>query len=127
VSSLIEVNELPGTANAHSFVGADHGGVPVSLIFVHSAPGAGPELHRHPYPEVFVVEVGEATFRVADAEVVAGPAQIVIAPAGTYHGFTNTGAGELRLTAIHTAPEFSTEWLAQPDPQWASRSEGRAG
>jgi mannose-6-phosphate isomerase-like protein (cupin superfamily) len=98
----------------------------VSLILVHSAPGAGPELHRHPYPEVFVIEAGVATFRVADAEVVAGPGQIVIAPAGEYHGFTNSGRGELRLTAIHAASEFSTEWLARPDPAWASRSERSA-
>jgi hypothetical protein len=70
-----------------------YGDVPVSLMLVHSAPGAGPAVRRHPYAEVF---------------------------ADIPHGFTNTGSGELRLTAIHCAPAFKTDWVAAPDPQWAS-------
>jgi len=34
---------------------------------------------------------------------------------------TNSGAGELRLTAIHGASRFNTEWLAGPDPAWSSK------
>ena len=45
--SLIQIDDLPDTEHAHEFVGADHGDVPVSLILVDSAPGAGPALHRH--------------------------------------------------------------------------------
>lgn len=40
-------------------MGAEHGDVPFSLILVHSRPGVGPKLHRHPYAEVFVVESGQ--------------------------------------------------------------------
>jgi quercetin dioxygenase-like cupin family protein len=111
MSPLIDLNDLPHGESSHSLVGAHHG-LPVSIILVHSAPGAGPALHRHPYPEVFVIEAGEATFEVGGAEVVARAGQIVIAPANAWHGFENTGSGELRLTAIHPAAEFSTEWLA---------------
>jgi quercetin dioxygenase-like cupin family protein len=110
MNSPIDVDGLPHGESSHSFVGADHG-VPVSIILVHSAPGAGPELHRHPYPEVFVIEAGRATFTVDGAEIPAEGGQIVIAPANAVHGFKNTGTGELRLTAIHTSAEFSTEWL----------------
>ena len=52
---LIGHDELPGTAEADQFVGARHGGVPVSFFLVHSRPGASPELHTHPYPEVFIL------------------------------------------------------------------------
>jgi mannose-6-phosphate isomerase-like protein (cupin superfamily) len=44
----------------------------------------------------------------------------VIAPANAAHGFTNTGPVELRITAIHTAAEFTTEWLGDPDAEWTS-------
>jgi mannose-6-phosphate isomerase-like protein (cupin superfamily) len=49
--------------------------------------------------------------------------QIVVGPANVPHGFTNAGTEPLRLTAIHGAADFDTEWLAEPDPQWASKPE----
>ena len=49
--------------------------------------------------------------------------QLAVARPGVPHGFTNTGAGELRLTAIHGAGRFDTEWLAGLDPAWASKPE----
>ena len=122
---LIDVDDLPHTAHAHEFIGADHGDVPVSLILVHSPPGTGPAMHRHPYPELFVVEAGEATIRVGEAELVAHDGQIAIAPANVPHGFMNTGTVELRLTAIHTASKFDTEWLAETDREWASKPPDR--
>jgi mannose-6-phosphate isomerase-like protein (cupin superfamily) len=119
--SVVDLDDLPHTEHAHEFVGADHGDVPVSLILVHSAPGAGPAVHRHPYAEVFVVESGQATFELGESRIVVEGGQIVIGPADIPHGFTNTGSGELRLTAIHCAPAFKTDWVAAPDPEWASQ------
>lgn len=121
VPPLIELDDLPRTRHAHEFVGADHGDVPFSIILVHSAPGAGPALHRHPYAEVFVIESGQATIRLGEDEVVARGGQIAVAPPNVPHGFTNTGDGELRLTAIHGASRFDTEWLAGRDAVWASK------
>ncbi|MFL5679994.1 MAG: cupin domain-containing protein [Chloroflexota bacterium] len=117
----IEYDELAHTESAHDFVGADHGDVPFSVILVHAAPGVGPRVHRHPYAEVFLLESGEGTFRVGDEEIVARGRQILVAPSGVAHGFTNTGTSELRLTAIHGAPRFVTEWLDEPDLAWTSR------
>lgn len=111
---LITRGDLPGAANAGELVGAEHGGLPVSLILVAHASGAGPRLHRHPYPELFVIHAGQAEFEIDDDRVVATAGDIAVAPAGAAHRFTNTGTGELRLTAIHTAPRFDTEWL-EPD------------
>jgi mannose-6-phosphate isomerase-like protein (cupin superfamily) len=91
------------------------------VILVHSKPGVGPKLHRHPYPEVFVVESGQATFRIGDETVVVEGGHVVVSPSGEAHGFTNTGTGELRLTAIHASGRFNTEWLEGPDATWASR------
>jgi mannose-6-phosphate isomerase-like protein (cupin superfamily) len=110
MSPVIQLDDLSHSENSHVFIGADHD-VPVSMFLIHTAPGRGPALHRHPYPELFVVESGRATFRVGDGEVIAEHGQIVIAPANTPHGFTNTGSDELRMVGIHTAPEMQTEWL----------------
>jgi len=88
---------------------------------VHSQPGVGPKVHRHPYAEVFVVESGQATFRLGDGEVVVGGGHVVVGPPNVPHGFTNSGTGELRLIAIHGAGRFNTEWLAGDDLVWTSR------
>lgn len=119
VSNLIKRDQLAGTSHSHELIGEEHD-VPVSLILVHSGPGTGPAMHRHPYAEVFVIESGRATFRVDDTELIGEAGEIVIAPAGAYHGFTNIGHGELRLTAIHTAPKFNTEWRDEPDAEWVT-------
>lgn len=114
---LIKSGDLVGPPEGRRFVGADHGGVPVSLFVVEAPPGSGPELHRHPYPEVFVLAAGEAEFEVGDARVVAVSGDIVIAPAGVPHRFTGIGTTQLRLTAIHTAAVMDTEWLTATSDQ----------
>jgi mannose-6-phosphate isomerase-like protein (cupin superfamily) len=118
---VIPLAELDPTPHSNEFIGAEHGGVPFSVILVHSQPGIGPKLHRHPYAEVFIVEAGEATFRLGDDTVVVSAGHVVVGPPDVPHGFTNTGIGELRVVAIHGAPRFVTEWLAGDDPTWRSR------
>ena len=119
---ILELDDLEHTRHAHELVGAEHGDVPFSVILVHSQPGVGPKLHRHPYAEVFIVEAGQATFRIGDQTVLVEEGHIVISPSGEAHGFTNTGSGELKLVAIHGASRFNTEWLAGEDPAWTSAS-----
>ncbi len=116
---LIRRSDLPGPADSHRFIGAEHGGLPISLFLVDDRPGAGPLLHRHPYSELFIIQSGRADFEIDDARLVATAGDILIAPAGTAHRFTNTGDEQLRVTAIHTAPSMNTEWL---EP--AERTEG---
>jgi mannose-6-phosphate isomerase-like protein (cupin superfamily) len=120
VAAPIDLDELPHSEHSHEFVGADHGDVPFCLILVHSAPGVGPRLHRHPYAEVFVVESGEATFQLGDQSFLARQGQVIVGPPDIPHGFTNTGRTELRLTAIHGAARFDTRWVGGEDPAWAS-------
>ncbi len=119
--SIVPLDELEHSRHSHEFVGAEHGHVPFSIILVHSEPGVGPKLHRHPYTEVFVIESGRATFQIGEQNIVVDEGHIVVSPPGEAHGFTNTGSGDLRLTAIHSSPRFNTEWLAGADPVWASK------
>jgi mannose-6-phosphate isomerase-like protein (cupin superfamily) len=110
-SIRIRQADLPGSPDAQRFIGAEHGGVPISLFLVDHQPGAGPLLHRHPYTEVFVIHAGEARFEIDEIRLTATAGDILIAPAMSAHRFTNTGEAQLRVTAIHTAPEMDTEWL----------------
>src|SRR5262245_63850628 len=119
--TIVDFDDLEHTQHAHEFVGAEHGDVPFCLILVHSRPGVGPKVHRHPYPEVFVVEAGQATFRIGEATTVVEAGHVVVSPAGEAHGFVNSGSGELRLVAIHGAPRFDTEWLEGADDVWSSK------
>ena len=107
----IRPSELPGPPGGRSFVGADHGGVPISLFLVDVRPGSGPRLHRHSLPEIFVIDTGQATFQIDDSRLAAHAGDILIAPAGSAHRFTSTGEDQLRLTAIHTASTMETDWL----------------
>ena len=107
---MIRVEDLPGGQNAETFNGHEHG-ASVSMFLSHNRPGTGPELHRHPYEEIFVVREGEATFTVGDDEVAAQADDILVVPPETPHKFVNTGSERLRMTAIHHAPSFDTEWL----------------
>jgi quercetin dioxygenase-like cupin family protein len=120
-AEILPLDALEHTEHAHELVGAEHGGVPFSVILVHSRPGVGPKLHRHPYAEVFLVEDGQATFRIGDETIVVEGGHVVVSPPNQPHGFTNTGDGELRLVAIHGASRFTTEWLAGDDPTWTSK------
>ena len=73
--------------------------------------GVGPRLHRHPYPETFIIRKGSARFTVGDETIDAHEGQIVIAPADTPHKFENLGPGPLETIDIHPNEVFVTEWL----------------
>jgi quercetin dioxygenase-like cupin family protein len=109
--SMTHAHDLPGSPAARRFIGADHGGAPLSMFLVDGEPGSGPGLHRHPYAEVFVVHSGQARFEVDDAVIAAAAGDILVAPAGSAHRFTNSGGEPLRMTAIHAAPRMETDWL----------------
>jgi len=62
VALHIRDDELPGTSESRTFLGRDHGEVPVSFFIQASPPGHGPGPHRHPYAEVFVLHEGSGSF-----------------------------------------------------------------
>ena len=107
---VVDVGEL-GPGDSYTFVGAEHGGVPVSFILDRSEPGRGPALHRHPYDEVWFVGDGHAMFTAGDRTLAAGPGSIVVVPGGTPHAFQNSGTAPMRMVCIHTRARLETEWL----------------
>jgi mannose-6-phosphate isomerase-like protein (cupin superfamily) len=58
----------------------------VSIIFARLEPGQpGPKLHKHPYPETFVVRQGRAVFIAGDQRIDAVAGDIVVVPPDTPH------------------------------------------
>jgi mannose-6-phosphate isomerase-like protein (cupin superfamily) len=94
----LRVSRTASLFEGHRHAGAD---VNVSCFVVATPPGGGPVLHTHPYPEVFVVQEGEATFTAGDEEVEVTGGYVVVVPAETPHRFVNTGEDTLRLVGIH--------------------------
>jgi NAD(P)-dependent dehydrogenase (short-subunit alcohol dehydrogenase family)/quercetin dioxygenase-like cupin family protein len=111
VTQLIGKQELPNNGSVYTFEGYLYSDVDVSFFLSDTAPGKGPDLHKHPYDEVFVVQEGELTFTVGEETIKATGGQIVIAPAGARHKFVNSGAGRARHIDIHASRRMITEWL----------------
>jgi quercetin dioxygenase-like cupin family protein len=109
---ILRFDDLTHANNSFEFEGADHGGAGVSFFIVDAAPGRGPSLHTHEYPEIFIMLEGQAIFRGPDGETEVGAGHVVVVPAGEPHGFTATGDGS-RQVNIHASPRFVTEWLEQ--------------
>ena len=91
--------------------GYQFGGANVCLIFVVLPPGGGPNLHRHPYEEVFIILEGQARFTAGSATVDARAGQVLVVQPGVPHKFMNSGSGRLRQIDIHANDRFVTEWL----------------
>ena len=108
---VIDQDRLPVSGRSHEFEGAEHGGVEVSFILVDLPPGAGPSLHSHPYPEVFIVQAGRAVFTAGEEERTVEAGQVVVVPAGVAHAFVNPGPGRLRQVDLHPSASFDTRWL----------------
>jgi mannose-6-phosphate isomerase-like protein (cupin superfamily) len=105
-------DDLPLSTIAREFVGAERDGMGVLPPLRRRCSGTqGPRLHRHPYAEIFIVQEGEATFLLGDAERLVRAGEIVVVPAGHWHGFVNSEDGPLRQIDIHVSPRFVTEWL----------------
>lgn len=91
-----------GESRTIRFEGREAGG-PVSVFLVDAAPGQSSSLHVHPYAETWVVKRGEAAFIVGDEAAHASSGDIVVAPAGVPHRWTNSGNDRLELVCIHPA------------------------
>ncbi len=98
----LHLTDLPGHATAARFEGREHGSS-VSFFLSTSRPGGGATPHVHPYDETFDVHAGESTFTVGGERIVCGPGDVVVVPAGTVHGFENTGDGPLLQIGIHAS------------------------
>ncbi len=87
------------------FHGADSDFGAVSLVINETAAGNGPPLHTHSYDEIFVVVDGQSTFTIQDGGnstiVELRTGDVARIPAGTPHGWKNTGDRAVRQVDIH--------------------------
>ena len=100
----------PAGRTGGEFEGEEHGSQ-VSFFVVDNEPGRGPDLHRHPYSETFVVLAGSGRFHRDGEEIEAAAGDVVVVEPGQAHGFKATGDERLEMVAIHAAPRFDTEWV----------------
>ena len=107
----IRAGELePSPGGTITFEGEPYGSG-VSFFLVHNQPGEGPDLHRHPYPETWIVRSGKARFTADGQELEAGPGDILVVGANTPHKFKNGGEERLDIVCIHASPKIIQENL----------------
>jgi mannose-6-phosphate isomerase-like protein (cupin superfamily) len=77
---------------------------PISIFVTEFPRGRGPDLHLHPYPEVFLVEAGTAAFTVGDDSFTVAAEHVVVVPAQTPHTFKGAGDDTLRVVSVQPSP-----------------------
>lgn len=107
---VVRFPEIKQSETALLFVGRDHG-ANVSFFIINCRRGEGPDPHRHPYEETFVVLEGATDFTVEGETVHVEGGNIVVAPAGLVHSFRGASGGVTRQVNIHPAAEMMTEWI----------------
>lgn len=95
----------PGRAGTVKFEGESYGSG-VSFFLVNNRPGMGPNLHKHPYSETWIVRSGKACFTADGQEIEAGPGDILVVGPETPHKFKNIGDGRLDIICIHSSPRM---------------------
>jgi quercetin dioxygenase-like cupin family protein len=99
MARVIPIEDLRRSQTAALFEGGDE--VAGSVFVTEYRRGQGPDLHVHPYAEVFVVETGTATFTAGDEQLTVEGGHIVVVPAQTPHGFKGAGDDLLRVVSFH--------------------------
>jgi|SRR5215212_389641 len=105
---VIDIDRLPGGESASRFDGHEHK-ASVSFFISRNRPGSGPDLHRHPYEETFIVQDWEVRFTVGESTMEATTGDIFVVPAGTPHKLLSYGTERLRQIGIHPVARMETE------------------
>ena len=101
--AIVPANALRiGSGRTLKFEGRAYGSG-ISYFFVDNDPGQGPDLHRHPYPETWVVLEGEVRITIGDDTLTATAGDTATVGTGIWHGFKNCGTGRLRIMCIHAS------------------------
>jgi mannose-6-phosphate isomerase-like protein (cupin superfamily) len=108
---MIPAGEIaPSPGGTVTFEGAPYGSG-VSFFLVNNEPGAGPDLHKHPYSETWIIRSGRARMTADGEDIEAGPGDIVVVSAETPHKFKNVGTERLDIICIHASPRLIQEAL----------------
>lgn len=108
--TIVRIEDIRRSESAAVFIGRKHG-ANVSFFIVSCRRGEGPESHRHPYEETFVVQEGSTEFTVGAETFEVDAGSIVVAPAGVMHSFKGASDGITRQVNIHPVAEMVTEWM----------------
>jgi mannose-6-phosphate isomerase-like protein (cupin superfamily) len=112
VYQVIREGEIPRSPGGTlTFEGESHGSG-VSFFLVYNEPGQGPDLHRHPYSETWIVRSGKALITADGESFEAGPGDMAVVGQETPHMFKNIGTERLDIICIHASPRFIQEALA---------------
>jgi len=95
----------PTPAGTVKFEGEPYGSG-VSFFLVNNQPGKGPDLHKHPYSETWIVHSGKARITADGQEIEAGPGDIIVVTSETPHKFKNIGTDRLDIICIHASPRM---------------------
>ncbi len=106
---ILRIADIRRNQTAAVFVGREHG-ANVSFFIISCRRGEGPDPHRHPYEETFVVQEGTSEFTVEGETFEVQAGSIVVAPAGAIHSFKGASDGVTRQVNIHPVAEMVTEW-----------------
>jgi len=107
----IRQRDLRHRGSSHHFVGAEQGGVGISVFLFSGLAGSGPGPHRHPYDEVQFIREGRGLWNVDGVEFEAGAGDILVIKAGEIHSFKAIGDGPLVQVDVHLSPRFVQENL----------------
>ena len=102
----------PSPGGTVRFEGEPHGSG-VSFFLVNNEPGTGPDLHKHPYSETWIVRAGRALMTADGEELEAGPGDIMVVGPETPHKFKNIGTERLEITCIHSSPRMVQDELEE--------------
>jgi mannose-6-phosphate isomerase-like protein (cupin superfamily) len=103
---VIRSGELqPSPGGTVTFEGETYGSG-VSMFLVNNEPGAGPDLHKHPYSETWIVRSGKARFTADGKDVEVVPGDMVVVTPETPHKFKNAGTDRLDIICIHASPRI---------------------
>lgn len=110
--TVTPTEELRLSPRAVLFEGEEQ--IDVSFFLTTYEQGGGPDLHFHPYAEVFIVEAGTATFSVDGRELEVGAGNVVVVPPQAVHGFKNRAEVILRVTSIHPSARVVQQSAEEP-------------
>lgn len=119
-SSRIEPVHIPGNQwlkhrdpPRGSLEGHRYGANCVIIRYSTEIVGEGPNLHVHPYDEVFHILEGRAEFTVGEQKFEVEAGALVIGPANVPHAYKNLGPGRLDSVDVH----LNSEWIQYDLPR----------
>ena len=95
----------PSPGGTVTFEGEAYGSG-ISMFLVNNEPGAGPDLHKHPYSETWIVRSGRARFTADGEDLEVVPGDMVVVTSETPHKFKNAGTERLDIICIHSSPRI---------------------